>query len=241
MAFDPFNLLLLAIALVVFWRLKSVLGTRTGSERPPFDPMGRSGTDREPADASDPDEKIVRFPQSDSETSAASKEEGEETPPIWTGYAEPGSSVATGIERLAAADPAFNPKSFVEGAKLAYEMVIDAFARGDKSALKDLLSREVFEGFSNAIDAREASGQRMESRFVGIDKAGVQAVSLVGNKANVTIEFVSELISATYGKSGEVVDGDPGHIREITDVWTFERDVTSRNPNWKLVATQAPD
>jgi predicted lipid-binding transport protein (Tim44 family) len=81
----------------------------------------------------------------------------------------------------------------------------------------------------------------MEFRFVGIDKATIQSASLTGGrKATITVEFVSEMISATYDKAGEVVDGDPKEIREVTDVWSFERDVTSRNPNWKLVATQAP-
>ena len=77
---------------------------------------------------------------------------------------------------------------------------------------------------------------------MGIDKATIQSASLVGGrKATITLAFVSEMITATYDKAGEVIDGDPKEIREVTDVWTFERDVTSRNPNWKLVATEAPD
>jgi predicted lipid-binding transport protein (Tim44 family) len=123
---------------------------------------------------------------------------------------------------------------------MAYEMIIEGFAQGDKKTLKNLLSRDVFDGFAAAIDARESAGQRVESRFVGIDKATIKAASLVGSKASITMQFVSELISATYAKSGELVDGDPKEIREVTDVWTFERDVTSRDPNWKLAATQAP-
>jgi predicted lipid-binding transport protein (Tim44 family) len=83
-------------------------------------------------------------------------------------------------------------------------------------------------------------GQRVESRFVGIDKAKIQQASLNGRKATITMEFVSELISATYDKAGEVIDGDPKEIRQVTDVWTFEREVGSRDPNWKLVATEAP-
>ena len=79
----------------------------------------------------------------------------------------------------------------------------------------------------------------MESRFVGIDKAVIQSASMVGNKASITLQFVSELITATYDKAGDVIDGDPGHVQHVTDVWTFERDITSRDPNWKLVATQA--
>jgi predicted lipid-binding transport protein (Tim44 family) len=125
---------------------------------------------------------------------------------------------------------------------MAYEMIIDGFAKGDKAALKNLLSKDVFEGFARAIDERQAQGHRVESRFVGIDKATIQSASLLGGKkAAITMAFVSELITATYDRAGEVIDGDPKEIREVTDVWTFERDVTSRNPNWKLVATEAPD
>jgi hypothetical protein len=113
-------------------------------------------------------------------------------------------------------------------------------AKGDKPALKNLLSKDVFDGFAGAIDSRLALGQRVESRFVGIDKAKIQQASLNGRKATITMEFVSELISATYDKAGEVIDGDPKEIRQVTDVWTFERDVGSRDPNWKLVATEAP-
>lgn len=242
MAFDPFNLLLLAIALVVFWRLKSVLGTRTGNERPPFDPFGTERKGQDGSDKSEAETKILRFPQQDEEAAPAKAgDENEAKPPVWTGYAEAGSPIATGLERLVSADQSFDPKSFIEGAKMAYEMVIDAFARGDKPTLKTLLARDVLDGFAKAIDSREALGQRMESRFVGIDSATIHGVTLNGSKARITVEFISELISATLSKSGEVIDGDPNQIREITDVWTFERDTKSRNPNWLLVATQAPD
>ena len=91
-----------------------------------------------------------------------------------------------------------------------------------------------------AIDRREAAGQRVEQQFVGIDAARIESARLENNKATITIAFVSELISSTQSKTGAVIEGDPKQIREVTDVWTFERDVTSSNPNWKLVATQAP-
>lgn len=237
MNFDPLNLLLLAVALVVFWRLRSVLGTRTGNERPPIDPFGTK-----PADVRKPGEApgtVVRFPQNE-ETEPRRGLEPEPAEPVWKGYAESGSDLALTLEKMAESDANFSPRSFVDGAKMAYEMIIEGFAQGDKKTLKNLLSREVFDGFSSAIDAREAEGQRVESRFVGIDKATIKAASLAGTRASITMEFVSELISATYAKSGEVIDGDPKEIREVTDVWTFERDVTSRDPNWKLAATQAP-
>lgn len=234
MSFDPLNIFLLAVALVVFWRLRSVLGTRTGTEKPPFDIFGtkRGGSHETGA-------TVSRLPEPAS-TPASATDDREPPPPVWKGYAEDGSPLAGALARMAEGDPAFTPRAFVDGAKVAYEMIIDAFAKGDKPALKNLLSKEVFDGFSRAIDARIAQGQRVESRFVGIDKATIQQASLVGRKASITMEFVSELISATYDKAGDVIDGDPKGIRQVTDVWTFERDVGSRDPNWKLVATEAP-
>lgn len=234
MSFDPLNILLLAVALVVFWRLRSVLGTRTGTEKPPFDLFGtkrEDATDRGGANARLPDAAPV--PANDS---------GDRDPPpaIWKGFAEEGTPLATTLEQMAETDASFTPRSFVDGAKLAYEMIIEAYAKGDKAALKNLLSKDVFDGFSRAIDMRVSQGQRVDSRFVGIDKAVIQQASLSGRRASITLEFVSELISATYDKAGQVVDGDPKEIRQVTDVWTFERDVSSRDPNWKLVATEAP-
>jgi len=239
MAFDPLNLLLLAIALIVFWRLRSVLGTRTGNERPPVDPFGSSRKGNAPASTAEPEGKILRFPQPENAEDQPASQDGNAEQPVWTGYAEPGTALAQGLERLAGADSSFSPGTFINGAKRAYETIVDAFARGDKGALKSLLSKEVFDGFSRAINERESAGQRIDSRFVGIDKAAITAANLAGNRASITVRFVSELITATQDKAGEVIDGDAREIREITDVWTFERDINSRNPNWKLVATQA--
>ena len=237
MSLDPLNILLLAVALVVFWRLRSVLGTRTGNERPPVDPAAGRAEERqkEPSKTG----TVLRFPQ-DAETGQRQTGDDEPVPPAWTGFAESGSALAAALEQIIARDAAFTPRAFVEGAKQAYEMIIESFAKGDKPALKNLLSKDVFDGFAAAIDAREAAGQRIDQRFVGISAARFNSASLIGGRATITIEFVSELISATLSKAGDVIDGDLKQIREVTDVWTFERDVASRNPNWKLVATQAP-
>lgn len=238
MSLDPLNILLLAVALVVFWRLRSVLGTRTGNERPPGDPVqGRTDeSQKDPAKTA----TVLRFPPGANPETQQTKDD-EPALPAWTGYADAGSALASVLEQIMAKDPAFVPKTFVEGAKLAYEMIIEAFAKGDKNALKNLLSKDVFEGFSAAIERREAAGQHIDQRFVGISSATLKSAALTNSLAAVTVEFVSELISATLSKSGDVVDGDLRDIREVTDVWTFQRDVTSRNPNWKLVATQASD
>lgn len=233
-AFDPLNLLILAIAVVVILRLRSVLGKRTGNERPPVDPYAAQRRAEKPQAPGN----VINLPQRENAPETSPSQPPAE--PVWTGYAEAGTSVAKGLEKIAAADSQFSTKTFVEGAKLAYEMVVTAFAQGDRQALKNLLSRDVYEGFAGAIDEREKAGQILESRFVGIDKTDVTAADLKGKRASITLRFIAEFISATLNKAGEVIEGDPKQVRQITDVWTFERDTASRDPNWKLVATDEP-
>ena len=233
-AFDPLNLLILAIAVVVILRLRSVLGKRTGNERPPVDPYAAQRRAEKPQAPGN----VINLPQRDNAPENPVLQQPAE--PVWTGYAEAGTTVAKGLERIAAADGQFSTKTFVEGAKVAYEMVVTAFAQGDRQTLKNLLSRDVYEGFARAIDDREKAGQILESRFVGIDKTDMTAADLKGKRASITLRFIAEFISATLDRAGEVIEGDPKQVRQITDVWTFERDTASRDPNWKLVATDEP-
>lgn len=233
-AFDPLNLLILAIAVVVFLRLRSVLGRRTGNERPSRWPVP-TGTAKERGDKAAEGDNVVTLPR------PGARSEPVEAPaePAWIGYAEAGTPLAEGLEKIAKADRQFSPASFIEGAKIAYEMIVSAFAQGDKASLKTLLAREVYEDFSTAIEQRETAGETVEQRFVGIDRADITAADLHNKRASVTVKFVSELISATRNRAGEVIDGDAKNIHENTDMWTFERDVTSRDPNWRLAATEA--
>lgn len=230
-AFDPLNLLILAIAVVVILRLRSVLGKRTGNERPPFDPYAAQRRAEKPQ----PNGNVINMPQRDNAPDNPVLDKPAE--PVWSGYAEADSTVAKGLEKIAAGDSQFSTRIFVDGAKVAYEMVVTAFAQGDRQSLKNLLSRDVYEGFARAIEDREKAGNVLESRFVGIDKADVVGADLKGKKATITIRFLAEFISATLNKAGEVIEGDPKQVREVTDVWTFERDTGSRDPNWKLAAT----
>jgi predicted lipid-binding transport protein (Tim44 family) len=121
---------------------------------------------------------------------------------------------------------------------MAYEMIVMAYADGDRKTLKNLLSREVFDGFVAAISDRESRSEKIQSSFVGIDKAAIVSAEMKGGEAHVTLRIVSELISATKNKAGEVIDGDPETVAEVKDVWTFARDTRSKDPNWKLVATE---
>jgi predicted lipid-binding transport protein (Tim44 family) len=157
----------------------------------------------------------------------------------WKGIAEPGTALALGLDAVAGEDKTFDAKHFVAGARAAYEMIVLAYAEGDRRALKNLLSREVYDGFEAAIRDRESKGETVETRFVAIDKSDITAAELRGRTAHITVRFVSQLISVTRDKSGNVIDGNPEKVTDVTDVWTFARDLSSRDPNWKLVATEA--
>lgn len=233
---DITTIIFLAIAVVVFIRLRSVLGRRTGTERPPFDPYSRR--EGMPGAAND---KVIDLPRR-AGTAPVAPEPG----PVVSldklkKYAPEGSPTLEGLKALVNVDPSFDPQEFLNGARGAYEMIVTAFAEGDRRTLKQLLSREVYDGFVAAIAEREERGETIEFNFVGIDKADITAASARGTTEQVTVRFLSKLISATRDKAGEVVDGDPVHVSDVTDIWTFSRESTSRDPNWKLVATEAVD
>ncbi len=233
-AFDPFNLILLAIAVVVIFRLRSVLGTRTGHERR-YDPFSKSKTSK----TEQREDNVIPLPGHEHEVEQG--HEKAEAEPIWAEYAEDGSELAKGLQDVADADDSFAPGEFLEGAKAAYEMIVTAFAEADKKTLKPLLTSDVYKGFAKVIDQRASDGETLDYRFVGINETELAGCALVRRKANVTVRFVSEMISATRSEDGDIIDGDAKQISEVTDIWTFERDVSSRDPNWKLSATEATD
>jgi predicted lipid-binding transport protein (Tim44 family) len=238
-AFDIYTLLFLVLAVVIFIRLRNVLGRRTGNERPPYDPYAAPDTKR--PGAPEANEPVVALPRGRSgrapvEASVPSIEDIETR---LGRYAAKDSPLGQSLTALMRADPGFDPGQFLDGAKAAYEMVVMSFAQGDVATLDQLLGSEVFDGFQRAIREREERGETVESSLVGIDKADIIEAEVKNRTAYVTVKFVSELISVTRDADGEVVEGDPKKVREVTDIWTFAREVSSKNPNWKLVATEA--
>jgi predicted lipid-binding transport protein (Tim44 family) len=231
--FDIYTIIFLALAVFIFLRLRSVLGQRTGRERPPYDPYSARDAVRPSTN-----DNVVALPGRGSEAPSKPPEPSEPTE-RWKGIAEAGSVVATGLDGIAREDRTFDAKQFVGGARAAYEMIVTAYAEGDRRTLKNLLSREVYDGFEAAIRDREAKGEKAETRFVSIDKADIIGAEVRSRTAQVTVRFVSQLISVTRDRNGNVIDGSPEKVTDVTDVWTFARDVTSRDPNWKLVATEA--
>jgi predicted lipid-binding transport protein (Tim44 family) len=234
---DIYTVIFLVIAVVVFVRLRNVLGRRTGNERPPFDPLSaRRDASRTPPAG---DDKVISLPPRPASREPASPEiEAAAADRIKT-VAPAGSSLNEALKTIVSADNAFDPETFLRGARAAYEMIVTAFAEGDRKALKQLLSRDVYDGFVSAIAQRETRQETIEFKFVGIDKAEITEAALKNGAAQITVRFLSKLISATHDKSGAVIDGDPVHVGDVTDIWTFARDIASRDPNWKLIATES--
>jgi len=227
---DIYTIIFLALAVFIFLRLRNVLGQRTGNERPPYDRAARNVVQGAQDNNVVPSAVIDQAPLAPT---------ADVVPPSdrWKGLTEPGTPLAQGLDAIVAHDSSFDPRHFISGARSAYEMIVLAFANGDRRALKDLLSSEVYESFETVIRDREKNEQKTETRFVSIDKAELVGAEARDRAAQLTVRFVSQMVSVTRDKAGTIVDGNPDKVTDITDVWTFARDTTSRDPNWKLVGT----
>lgn len=211
-----------ALAVFLVLRLRSVLGRRTGTEKQQSDPLRR---DR-PAPEQSGSDRVIELPRR-------------------TGYGEPpvttGSAAQAGLTQIQLADRAFDTEEFLKGARAAFEMIVGAFAAGNKEQLRSLLSDEVYRNFAAAIDARTEKGDTLQTTVVGIKNLAVEEAEMRGTTAQVTVKIVSEQVNVTRNKGGEVVDGDPAHTAEVTDLWTFSRDTRASDPNWALVETRSPN
>jgi predicted lipid-binding transport protein (Tim44 family) len=238
--FDLTTILLLVVAVVIFLRLRSVLGRRTGNERPRMDPYA---TKDAPAAARERDrdrerDSIITLPRNETRSSAPERE-GSASLDDRVGASSIEPQARGGLREIAKADAAFETSTFLRGANAAYEMIVAAYAKGDRDSLGNLLSREVYDSFEEAIMERETAGETTEFSFVGINSATIVEANLLERIAHIAVKFVSEQISAVRDKAGEVIEGDPKKVREVTDIWTFARDIASPNPNWRLIATEA--
>lgn len=226
---DFVTVFFLVAAVLIFLQLRNVLGRRTGNEKPPFEPYSPRDLAKGPGSE---DGKVITLPRRD-------EGEGDERFALVDGFAKPGTDLNKALREVVKVDANFNPREFLDGARLAYEMIVMAFADGDRKTLKNLLSREVFEGFESAINEREARGEITKSTFVGIEKAEITQAVVKDNEEQITVRILCQLISATYDKAGTLIDGDAETVSEVNDIWTFSRDTRSRDPNWKLVATES--
>lgn len=211
-------LVLAAIAVFLILRLRSVLGSREGFEKPPV-PLQPSATDRAQRRGF---EVIDGGPDRDISDHAAD-----------------GSDAAKALAAMKMAEPGFVVSDFLQGARGAYEMILMAFERGDVEGLRRFLADDVMETFETVIRDREAQGLRIEAEFVGVREIALHGASFArdGNEAEVTVRFVGELTSVVRNADGAIVEGDPNEIKRQRDVWTFARRMGSDDPNWVLVAT----
>ncbi len=212
-----FDIILFAmIAGFLVLRLRSVLGRRTGHQR------RQDAMPRRPVAPGD-------------DLATLANRRAAMPPPIAT--AAPADAVAAGLERIRDADAGFDAAHFLEGARVAFEMIVGAFAAGDKERLRPLLSDEVYNPFAAAIDERATSGETLETRILRLKQLDIIEAGLAGRLARVTVKFVSDQINVLRAHDGSIVDGAPGSPTEKTDFWTFARDTRSGDPNWALVAT----
>ncbi len=212
-------LVIVAIAIfagVILFRLYTVLGRRTGNEREPREGFRRVGGNTTPGG-----DNIVVLP----DRAGASSQP------------KPLGEVERGLTDIKLADRSFETEHFLTGAKKAHELIVTAFANGERDALRPLLSDEVYAAFDHALKGREARHETVKFIVVGYKDVKITHAALKGRTAEITLVFVSQVISSTTDATGIIIAGDPANARDVTDIWTFARDAGARDPNWTLIAT----
>ena len=221
------------IAAFLILRLRSVLGRRDGHEG--------GYQDRLEADPREerPDDKIVQI--SSRKSDAYSEPDPMERDVSPTEEELANEELMAGVADLRTADPDFNAEDFLVGARVAFEMILGAYASGDRETLENLLSPEVYDNFRKAIDDREGAGHEMEETLVGIRSAEIVEALMDGSHAHVTTKFFSEQVHVLRDSAGHVIEGNPNQVTDVVDFWTFARDTSASDPNWHLVATRSLD
>jgi predicted lipid-binding transport protein (Tim44 family) len=214
------------VAAFVIFRLSRTLGSRPDNTR--------VGPNR--SDNADPGDNVVSLLNRDTpEIDSASDDATDSDDP------DDAALAAAGIAEIQLQDPAFDTNQFLAGAKYAYETVVTAFAAGDRETLGKLLTRDVLENFTGAIDKREERGETLETTVVGVSSADVVDARMAGRTAEVTVKFVTELMNVIRDATGALPAGKSDSVRVVTDIWTFVRDVGASDPNWALAETRSPD
>ena len=200
------------LAIYLVFQLRRVLGRKTGMEKPPTNEFTK---EKEPTSQH---ENIISLDSKNQDQFAS----------------------ASGITKLRRLDTSFNEKEFISGSRAAFSWIVSAFADGDAMKLEPLLGRKLFKDFEQAIQERAAVSETLETKIVSIKSVQIDEVAVEGNTATVTVEFISDQIKVVRDSEENIVDGDPDTIENLTDLWTFNRDVTSPNPNWILTRTETP-
>jgi len=219
--FQFLDIILLAmVAGFLILRLRSTLGRRTGNEQRP--------------DGYSQNDNVVSLPARGAQEAPVPKA-GDIDP------AYQGTPLEEGLTQITLSDPSFAVDDFLNGASKAFEMIVVAYANHDTDTLKPLLSDEVYSNFAAAIQDREDRGEQMETELVVIKPVKLDEVHAEGRVANIAVRFDSEQINIIRDSEGAVIEGDAEQVQTVTDVWTFQRDLSSENPNWQLVATRSVD
>ncbi|MGH7044341.1 MAG: Tim44/TimA family putative adaptor protein, partial [Acetobacteraceae bacterium] len=153
------------------------------------------------------------------------------------GMADPASPLGQTLARMQALDRGFDPTGFAGRAEQAFRMIVAAFAAGNRTALRPLVADDVYQAFEHAIAAREAAGHQQTTEIRAMHQAAVEAAELRGSTAQITVRFVSDQVTLTRDSAGQPVAGADA-VTELTDVWTFERDLTGTDPTWRLVSVR---
>jgi predicted lipid-binding transport protein (Tim44 family) len=230
------------VAVFLILRLRSVLGKRTGNERPPA---------RDPFTPPAPPPAAPRLGDAPSSTQSGN----DNVVPLPTSAPAPRPSLSTtgpggiratvlptaaaGVAAIRAADPAFEPIGFTAGARAAFTTIVEAFAKDDTAALRPLLDGPTYASFEAAIRGRAERKEKAETTLIGFEASDIAAASLQDSQAVVTVRFVSEQINVLRNADGQIIDGNPNEVQKVIDLWTFRRDTKSSDPNWLLIKTES--
>jgi len=231
-SFQYVDIILFAmIAAFLVLRLRSVLGRHKDDGRPENRPKERMQSDPLVQPSNGGDETVIPLPDRMRRPRADQPQDG-----ATAGATGP---LDAAIAEIRLHDPRFDLSEFLTGARTAFEMIVQGFAEGDRKILKDLLSADVYENFDHAMRERESRNETLENTLVRIVSSDATEAEVENDIASLTVKIVSEQVNVTKNAAGEAVDGNANHIAEVTDIWTFSRDLRSRDPNWKLVATRS--
>jgi predicted lipid-binding transport protein (Tim44 family) len=234
------------VAVFLILRLRSVLGKRTGNERPPA---------RDPFTPPAPPTATPRVGDRVGDAPAAGQSGNDNVVSLPTANPPPRPSLATtgpggiratvlpaataGAAAVRAADPMFDPTSFTGGARAAFTTIVEAFAKGDTATLRPLLDPPTYASFETAIKGRSERKEKAETTLIGFEASDVAAAQIQGTDARVTVRFVSEQINVLRNAEGQIIDGNPNEVQKVVDLWTFRRDTKSSDPNWLLIKTES--
>ena len=191
--------------------------------------LGRRSDNQEPKSKPSPEQRAKHSEADNVVAIKSNKNENQEQ-----------EKILSGLTELREKDPTFSDTDFIKGSKEAFSWIVEAFSKGEISKLEPLLSEPLFNGFKQAIEQREADQLSLETNIVSIKSAQVHNVTVKQDQVNITVEYVTDQIKSTRNAKDDIVDGDPDTIETVTDLWTFNRKISSKNPNWTLVKTETP-